>query len=296
MYPTIDEARQILVAKGGNVTKAAQSVGMTRHSWARRYGDLGVRRGKRPAFTRHERTVVFADVHAPYHDAEAFAVALEYAKELKPRRVVLLGDFFDCYAVSHWKKDPRRKAFSREVEDARAVLEQISMAFIGADLVYIEGNHEIRLRDYLWTRSPELDGLPCLTVQELLGLDELGWRWISNQERLNADLPPYALGKLYLLHGHEVRVSANSVNIPRLYWQRCHANVLVAHHHQAQEHIVKRIDHKHCGAWSAGCLCKLSAEYMPVTNWVHGLVVIDHDPFTGRFSVANKKIIEGKVR
>lgn len=287
-----DDAMRILDECGGNLTRAARQAGVSRNKWVWRFG-----KPRRPgAAMAPERTVVFSDIHAPYHDAEALRIALEYAQALRPHRVVLLGDAMDCYAVSHWRKDPTRARFPAEVDGAQAVLRQIASALPEAKRVYVEGNHEARVRDYLWGRASELYGLEALTVPELLRLEAMGYEWVSNSARLEEGREPYSIGKLYLLHGHEVRVTGSAVNIPRLYWQRCHLNVLVGHHHQAQEHIVKRLDGKHCGAWSSGCLCRLSAEYMPVTNWVHGLTVIDHDPDTGRFSVQNKKIIEGEVR
>jgi hypothetical protein len=45
-------------------------------------------------------TLVIPDTHRPYHDPAAFAVALEVAREIRPHRVVIIGDWQDCYSAS----------------------------------------------------------------------------------------------------------------------------------------------------------------------------------------------------
>jgi hypothetical protein len=199
----------------------------------------------------------------------------------------------DFYAASHWRKDPARARLKDEIEAAREVLERITGASHGAERVYIEGNHEERLRALLWSKVPELDEI--VTVPELLGLGALGWEYVLNSQRLKGKKEVYHVGKLAILHGHEVRASVAAVNIPRIYYFKCHQNMLVAHHHQAQEFIAKKLDGSHEGAWSMGCLCELSAEYLPVTNWVHGFVEIDSDQ-DGNFVLHNRKIIDGVIR
>ena len=286
-----DQARQLLVKHNGNVRAASREAGIARSTWRCKFGSV-----KQTTPLKKETTVVFADIHAPYHDEEALASALEYAATLNPDRVVINGDFLDCYAISHWRKDPSRGNFPEEVRAAREVLEQITEELPTArDRVYLEGNHESRLRDYLWGKAAELWGLDALTVPELLKCNELGWRYISNSKNLIEGGEVYHVGKLAVFHGHEVKASMAAVNIPRIYYFKCHENLLVAHHHQTQEFIAHKLNGQHDGAWSVGCLCKLNAEYMPVTNWCHGFSVVESDD-TGNFVMQNKIIIEGVVR
>ena len=56
-----------------------------------------------------ERIALLYDVHAPYHDKNAYAIAIDYIKNLKPKvtRIILAGDFADFYQVSFWKSDPK---------------------------------------------------------------------------------------------------------------------------------------------------------------------------------------------
>lgn len=288
MSLTLARARQVLAACGGNVSEAARRVGMSRATWRCRFGSIGAKQR-----SKGETTVILADIHAPYHDEQALSVALDYIEARKPDRVVLNGDCVDFYAASHWRKDPARSSLKHEIETACEVLERITESAGSAEKVYIEGNHEERLRALLWSRVPELDGV--VTVPELLNLGALGWDYVSNSERLKKGEEAYHLGKLAVLHGHEVKASVVAVNIPRIYYFKCHQNLLVAHHHQAQEFIAHKLDGSHDGAWSMGCLCHLHAEYMPVTNWVHGFAVVESDE-GGNFVLQNRKIIKGVLR
>ena len=66
---------------------------------------------------------IYGDVHAPYHDKKAVSCMLKCMHVFKPDMVIDLGDFFDCYAVSSFKKDPRRPArLCDEVHQAEPVL------------------------------------------------------------------------------------------------------------------------------------------------------------------------------
>ena len=57
-----------------------------------------------------KRILIIPDVHAPYHDKKAWALVMKVAHAFKWDKVVCLGDFFDCYAISSYRKDPRREA------------------------------------------------------------------------------------------------------------------------------------------------------------------------------------------
>ena len=242
-----------------------------------------------------KKALVLPDVHAPYHDQRALDCALNYGVEYDPDVVIMHGDGVDCYAISFFKNDPTKPHFAREVELARDTIEEITECFPNAEKIYIEGNHELRLRSELWGNSKKLAGLDILTIPNLYGLNDMGWDYVSNSELLQNDLKPFSLGKLYILHGTEIRVSYSVVNIPRIYYYRAHVNMLVAHHHATQEYIQRKLDNTHEGAWSVGCLCKLSPEYSPSNNWNHGFATVDVYS-DGNFSVDNKKIIDGVVR
>lgn len=58
--------------------------------------------------TELETTVVFGAVHGIYVDHKAWNILLQIINDIKPQRVVINGDFMDCYSISKFDKDPQR--------------------------------------------------------------------------------------------------------------------------------------------------------------------------------------------
>lgn len=247
--------------------------------------------------TKHsKRTVgIMSDIHVPYHDEKAVRVTLDYFHEVNVDEIVLLGDVCDFYKISFFKGDPRRMSFQEELDVARGWLRDLRKEFPEHKITYVMGNHEVRLERYINDKAPELAGINSLTVPGILELDSLGIDFIDNVDRLVKGESPLTLGKLTLLHGHEVRASYGAVNIPRLYFMKVHTNVLFGHVHKAQSYITKDIHGTIMGAWSIGCLCHLRERYMPVNEWTTGFAVVRVNDTTGKFSVDNKMIIDGEV-
>ena len=126
------------------------------------------------------------DVHVPFEDKRAWNLMLKVGKDLKPKRIVVLGDLVDFYSVSSHSKDPNRALqLPHEIEAARRCLDQLDG--LGArDKIYIEGNHEDRLRRYLQDKAPELFGV--VGVPALLSLRERGWKHIPYKKHTKVGL------------------------------------------------------------------------------------------------------------
>ncbi len=238
------------------------------------------------------------DLHVPYGDPEALNIAVDaLGKENLDELIVT--EVPDFYAVSPWKKDPERMPFEEELELAYDNILWLDKEFskVGK-ITYIKGNHEQRLAAEIMKGAKALafltqKGQP-LSLPEILGFGNLDWNYIDNIERMHDGLGPYQIGKLHFIHGHEVKAGWGAVNLAKIYYDRCRCNVVVAHHHQCQEYIVRTLDNSHEGAWLVGCVSELSPTWMPHNNWVHGFAVITFDQ-DGNFSVHNRKIIGGKV-
>jgi len=128
------------------------------------------------------RIAVVSDLHAPYHDALAWATCLHAIEALRPDVVVVIGDFPDCYSVSRHMKDPGRvQGFRDEIEAVRRELRRIETLRVPRR-IYIEGNHEFRLARYIAAQAPEFYGL--LDVRGLLGLDAHGWEWVPYRQHI----------------------------------------------------------------------------------------------------------------
>jgi predicted phosphodiesterase len=237
-----------------------------------------------------QKVLVVSDLHIPFHDSDALAIALDYGLKLKPTVVLLNGDVADHYAQSEYEKDPRYRDFPSEVRAVKQFLAGLRKCF-GKRIRLIEkfGNHEERYTRYLRLKAPDLLGLAEFEWEAVFGLKE-------NNIELVKDKRPIRLGDhLYVIHGHEYRFQINNpVNPARGFFLRAKVNVLGGHFHHSSSHSEKNLDGKVVSTFSTGCLCDLHPEYRPLNNWNHGFawVVIDK---TGGYLVDNLKIIGGKV-
>lgn len=241
------------------------------------------------------KALLIYDIHNPYYNEAVFNTAIGYAKDWKPDEIYIGGDWVDFKDISTWKNDPIRLSFKDEVSISKDRLKELRNTFSSAKIIYIEGNHENRLARYMWTKAPEFCGLPELAFEKLMGLEDLQVEYASNVDRLNNSIPPVRIGKLYVLHGHEVQMGFGSVNLARTMYLKTHVNVIFGHHHQSQNYIFKKLDGTYEGSWCVGCLCNLSEVYQPQNNWINGFCTVKYNPGTGYFKVRNKLIIDGQV-
>lgn len=239
------------------------------------------------------RTGLLYDAHVPYHDQSAYPIALDYLQEKGIDQLIIAGDFVDFYKVSSWAQDPDRKPFYEEVAIAKDELTTVRCMFPNMPITYIEGNHENRLNFYIKSKAPAFKNL--VSVPTLLELENLEIEYVSNIERMYHNQPPIALGKLFVLHGHEIRAGYSAVNLARLFYLKAHNSLIVGHHHTSQKYTQKKLDLTYDGCWIVGTLGQLQEPYQPINNWIHGFAYVDHDPSNGYFDVHNKIILDGKV-
>lgn len=244
---------------------------------------------------RAEHTIaILPDIHCPYHDVEALEIAVNFCASKNPDEVILAGDAVDFYRISRFKSDPQRMPFKDEIYLGREMLQYIRKSFPKARLIYLEGNHEQRLKYHTWTNSKDFAGLDDTKITSLLRIHKNGFKYLSNTDLLEAGKSVFSRGKLFIIHGHEVKVGHSVVNPARIYYQRTHVNVLVGHVHKTSQDLHRRLDGKHDGSWTMGCLQVLGVEFAPINNWNHGFAIVRLDG-NGYFEVNNKTIINGKV-
>lgn len=138
-----------------------------------------------------ETILVVPDTHIPFHDARAFNLMLKVAKDLKPKHIVVIGDFVDFYAVSSHSKDPKRATqLAEELKAGEAELDRLD-ALNAKHKVYIGANHEDRLQRYLREKAPELFDL--INIPDLLHLKRRGWSYVPYKKDMQ-------IGKMTFTH------------------------------------------------------------------------------------------------
>lgn len=94
---------------------------------------------------------------------------LEIASTVQINEIVLLGDYADFYPVSRHDKNPKvNHHLVEEIESVNEGLDQLDKLWPDAKKVYLEGNHEIRLENYISQKAPALFGVTELKFLFLL--------------------------------------------------------------------------------------------------------------------------------
>lgn len=233
---------------------------------------------------------LLSDLHVPYHDQEALEVAARYVADREPDVLILNGDSIDFYQLSRFSRDPGAVSVAEEIRMARELLGILRGMMPKARILFKVGNHEDRLEKYLWTKAPELLGLPFTSIASLIGTDEHGVEIVESRQLIKA-------GKLNILHGHEFGQSVFSpVNPARGTFLRAKCSTIIGHHHATSEHSENNLNGDAMACWSTGCLCDLRPGYLPFafTKWNHGFAMVEVEE-GGSFTVQNHRIIEGKV-
>jgi hypothetical protein len=144
---------------------------------------------------REERIFFVPDSHFPYVDRKAWGLAMRFARWFQPHRIVVGGDYLDCYTVSSHSKSPTR--YSRlvdEIADSMWGLDELDT--LGAERKdFLLGNHCFRLQRLIDNHCPALQGLKGTTIEEIMSLQSRGW--VSHKYMVEL-----LIGKLRVCHDY----------------------------------------------------------------------------------------------
>lgn len=231
---------------------------------------------------------ILSDIHFPYQHNKSLSLALDALKESNVDVIILNGDVADCYMESRFEKDPEKRKLVEEVAIVKNFLSVLRREFPKARIIYKEGNHELRHRDYLARHAPALFGFEEIRFNKLLGLENFDIEWVDNKRIIE-------LGKLSVVHGHEFpRGFGTPVSPAKTFYTKAKKSVLGSHHHQVTSYSAKALNNDQHVAYSIGCLCDLTPEFAPINEWSHGFAIVELFP-DDTFIVHNKKIVLGKI-
>ena len=224
-----------------------------------------------------ETGVIINDPHIPFEDKAVVSIAISHIKMVKPNYVLILGDLGDFYTISKFSKDPKRatpKEFVRELFLVRQFLSSIRTASPKSKIIFVPGNHDVRLRAYLWTVAPmlnfddidefsdipEYQDIPKTNIQTYYGLDKYGVEYCPNG---------YWMGKMFCYHGSIVR--KHSGYTAKAEYDKNGCVGISGHTHRDGKYTLRNRSGQWVW-WENFCLCDLSPEYMKgdVANWTQG--------------------------
>ena len=248
-------------------------------------------------------TLVVGDTHiAPGQNLSRATLLGKAINELRPKRVVFIGDFLNFDSLSAWDKDKRKlmegRRYQKDIDSGRKFLdlmfaEKDKMSFTKIEWILIEGNHEDRLWRYL-DKQPLFDGAVDYRVD--LGIDH--WKHIPYKQH-------YLHKGVYFTHvpimenGRPVSGDTACKRSLGIYQH----SVVFGHTHKLASVSVHRHGASHLNqALNVGCYFDHIDDYAlgSVTSYWRGLVLIDHYK-EGRFnwtpiSLGKLRKVYGKAR
>lgn len=212
--------------------------------------------------------VFVSDEHHPYQDEGARKVALEIVRNFAPDLIITGSDGLDFYSLSSFDKNPDRlkTGLQEEIDSWKAAMREWKSAAPRAKLRWIIGNHEDRLRRYMW-RNPQLYEISALSLPNLLGLSEFG---------ITDDGSEIQIHNLVIRHGSIVRRGSGQSVRAEIERERYAVSVLSGHTHRGGS-VLFTTRNGIIQGQEAFCLCKTEAEYVDRPDWQQGIVLFEVD-------------------
>ena len=241
-----------------------------------------------PYLINQSKTLIISDLHFPYQDNEAIKIAINYGKEKQVNCILLNGDVFDFASISRHEKSWRQRQVHQEFEAVRIFLNSLRQHFPKAKIVFKYGNHDERYEKFLFLKAPEIFDCTDFQLEVLLKLAELKIEVVK-------DKLPIKIGKLTVLHGHELFGGSGGVNPARGTFLKTLENVVVGHYHKTSSNTEASMYGDVFSVHSVGCLCGKTPYYMPINKWNTGFAYCELEIKTGNYTFYNLKIINGKI-
>ena len=216
------------------------------------------------------------------HDELAISVALQVIADIKPELVVCVGDNIDFPELGKYRTSPAFALTTQASIDRATVLAaQLRAAAPHAKIVWLAGNHEERLPNFILDNAKATFGLrkgdspkswPVMSVPSLCRFDDFKIEY----------RPGYPAGefwineKLRVIHGTRVKSNGSTAH---MYLNSEKTSVLYGHIHRIETAFKTRRDFegaKTIMAASPGCLAKVNGA-VPSTK---GGIDLDGRPLT----------------
>lgn len=207
------------------------------------------------------------DVHFPDHDENALALAYELIRRNQPDVIVVGSDTADFGAISSFTPDPDENEAYADVLDNfnrywKTHIDRLKTVAPAAALVFIMGNHEQRLYDFVANNAPKLRR----TVEQAW-IESVSYQgrvmWIGHTQEVE-------IGNLLVIHGNRHNEHVAKSLLEDASYQM---SIMAGHVHRLTSYA--RSGRKYAvAAVTSGCLCQLHPIYMKGKSmrraWQHG--------------------------
>ncbi len=245
--------------------------------------------------------ISFGDLHGMMMDTAAVEAMLADARRLAPDEVVIGGDLLEC---GGWLAKHQPIGFvalcdytyQEDVRAANDFLDRLQKAAPGAEIHYLEGNHEDRVErwivDQVMASRRDAEFLHALaSPMALLRLKERGIRYYRRSEIYGEGLPR---GWIKLDQMHFTHSLTYSRNAARDAAQKTAGNVTYFCTHREDSATIVFPAVGLVKAFNPGCLCKMQPvwKHSDPTSWSQGYAV-DYIARSGAFQRIHVPIWRG---
>jgi predicted phosphodiesterase len=222
----------------------------------------------------NQTALVIGDAHIPYHDDKATDLILQWVQDHKPDAIYFNGDIIDCYHISRFAQPGVWDGgFKVEIERTQQWLSDFRTESPRSRMVYIEGNHEFRLRSMMNNDASALQGCKGMTIPEQLELDKLNIEYVCSPG--DKWFSTYVWAFPDMLVGHFAKTSQHSAYAVKGLVEMYGVSLVTGHNHSGGMHH-RTFATGDLAGYEGGCLCDLQPTYCEPHNWTHGFVVLNH--------------------
>ena len=243
------------------------------------------------------KILVLGDCHVDdEQDLSRFSLASQLILDHKPEHIVIIGDFLTLNCLSRWDRDKRLKMegkrYSKEIEAGNISLDMLlngidhyndkrregKRSLYKPNIVYIEGNHEERLKRYLES-DPTFEGF--VSIEKDLHLRERNISYIPYREYYyinDIGFTHIPHNKVKPVDGLDVCRKVSAVTVKSTVFGHTHSMNVSNFHKEGQDHLQQILN--------VGCFISKKEDYVHgrVTEYWRGLVLLDSWK-PGRFDI-----------
>lgn len=218
-----------------------------------------------------KKVAIISDIHFNYHDIPSWRAFCKWYEDVKPDKIVILGDFLDLGMLSRYSQGDDEEVYV--VEQIKCFIEEVNPLTKYSEVWVVEGNHDDRWERVLKSRQFVFKGTKGLSLKDQCyaqGLDK-SIKWAREDVKIRG----LECGPFLLRHGHNQsgpfgaskNVAANQLD------KTLGDNQVFGHFHKAQMYC-KTAGGKTAVSIANPCLVT-DQGYNVDPNWQRGFTVLE---------------------